>query len=107
MLDHLGVAGFNWGVGYQDYHSARSHAWLDDTFRMVARFEKFHRANATKHFEHTRGRQWWEYGDDGDEIVAHCGDLVNLDDETTYAELEDGYVICIDCASIDGLLLPD
>lgn len=48
MLDFLGVAGFNWGVGYRDYHSARSHAWLEDTFRMVARFVKFHKANGSK-----------------------------------------------------------
>jgi hypothetical protein len=46
VLDHLGCSAFNWGVGYQDYHSARAHAFLDDTFRMVARFCKFYRANA-------------------------------------------------------------
>lgn len=51
-LDDLGCAGFNWGVGYEDYHSKRSHAWLDDTFRMVARFLKFYATNATTHLEH-------------------------------------------------------
>ncbi len=45
-MGHLGIAGFNWGVGYQDYHGVRAHAWLEDTFRNVARFVKFHRANA-------------------------------------------------------------
>lgn len=43
VLDFLGCSGFNWGCGYQDYHSARSHAWLEDTFRQVARFVKFYR----------------------------------------------------------------
>lgn len=44
-LEHLGCAGFNWGVGYEDYHSTRSHAWLEDTFKMVAKFTRFHAAN--------------------------------------------------------------
>ena len=43
-LEQLGVAGFNWGVGYRDYHGPRAHAWLEDTFGMVARFVEFHRA---------------------------------------------------------------
>lgn len=41
-LEHLECKGFNWGVGYRDYHSARSHAYLEDTFAMVARFMAFH-----------------------------------------------------------------
>lgn len=52
MLEHLGCAAFNWGVGYQDYHSAKSHAWLEDTFRMVARFMKFYEANANTFLRH-------------------------------------------------------
>src|SRR5690606_28494773 len=43
-LDGLECAGFNWGVGYENYHSPRSHAWLDDTFRSVARFVNFYEA---------------------------------------------------------------
>lgn len=42
QLAHLGCVGFNWGVGYQQYHTAKSHAWLDDTLMMVARFYKFY-----------------------------------------------------------------
>lgn len=48
-LAQLGCAGFNWGVGYQDYHSRRSHAWLEDTFRMVAKFMKFYALNRDYH----------------------------------------------------------
>jgi hypothetical protein len=45
-LDHLGVKAFNWGVGYQDYHSVRSHAYLDDLFLMLDHFVEFHDVNA-------------------------------------------------------------
>ena len=43
-LDHLGVKAFNWGVGYQDYHGPRAHAYLEDTFEMVDKFLTFHAA---------------------------------------------------------------
>src|SRR5579871_6354751 len=34
-LDHLGVLGFNWGVGYRgNYHSEAGYAYLEDTFAM-------------------------------------------------------------------------
>lgn len=58
LLDHLGCAAFNWGVGYQDYHGPRSHAWLEDTFRMVVRFLKFHKMNADVLLEHDP-EDWW------------------------------------------------
>lgn len=80
LLDHLGVAGFNWGVGYQEYHSARSHAWLDDTFRMVARFVKFYKANASvtmvdDSFEsHERAVDWSKWGDDPDDYPDEYAD---------------------------------
>ena len=45
-LEHLEVKGFNWGTGYRDYHSIRSHAFLNDTFAMVGRFLRFHELNA-------------------------------------------------------------
>jgi hypothetical protein len=53
-LEHLGCAGFNWGVGYYDYHSRRSHAWLEDTFSMVAKFVKFYSANAGDHLPYDK-----------------------------------------------------
>lgn len=68
-LKHLGCAAFNWGVGYADYHGPRSHAWLEDTFAMVARFMKFHRANEGSFLAYepappVRNHRWWEYADD-------------------------------------------
>lgn len=44
-LEHLGIKGFNWGVGYRDYHYPRAHAYLDDTFSMVAKYLRFHERN--------------------------------------------------------------
>jgi hypothetical protein len=44
-LGHLEIKGFNWGVGYQDYHGPRAHAFLDDTFTMVAKYLTFAEQN--------------------------------------------------------------
>lgn len=52
-LEHLGVKAFNWGTGYQDYHSVRSHAYLDDTFDMVDHFLSFAAANDGVQMPHT------------------------------------------------------
>ena len=57
-------------MGYQNYHSPRSHAWLLDTFNMVARFEKFYENNVGVFLEH-RPR---EYGN----IV---GNILNKKDD--------------------------
>lgn len=59
-LEHLGCAGFNWGVGYRDYHSRRAHAWLEDTFTMVTRFLRFYAANQHIAFPHTPGPRGWD-----------------------------------------------
>lgn len=125
VLDHLGCAAFNWGVGYQDYHSARSHAWLDDTFRMVARFVKFYKANKDLRFTYEeddwsfyRGRlggggwghvdsadddeyrdeyaSWWE---NSSKMAADCGHLVDVDDPETYVEYE-GRIYCSGCMAL-------
>jgi hypothetical protein len=96
-LEHLGCAGFNWGVGYRDYHSSRGHAWLMDTFLMVARFERFYKANVNTFLRHSpRTRkaltawddQYCGYCqmdfDDWDDWACHMLDLHNksvLDDK--------------------------
>jgi hypothetical protein len=59
-LEYLGCAAINWGVGYEDYHSPRAHAWLEDTFRMVEKFMRFHEVNADvflPHYPHREDRQ--------------------------------------------------
>ena len=58
-LEHLGVKAFNWGVGYQDYHSTRSHAYLDDTFAMVEHYLSFHATNAGVAMPHSEMDRWW------------------------------------------------
>ncbi len=99
-LDDLGCAAFNWGVGYQDYHSPRSHAWLNDTFKMVARFMRFHEANATTFLPHKDEYvhdAWVVEYDDYDPIEADCGHLIDLNDERSYIEWGSDYVICFHC----------
>lgn len=95
-LEHLGVAGLNWGTGYQDYHSPRSHAWLDDTFRCVSKFARFYRANEATPIPHSLELLDYDGTDYG--VVADCGDWVDLSDERTFHE-EYGTVICIKCAT--------
>lgn len=105
-LEALGCAAFNWGVGYQDYHSPRSHAWLRDTFRSVARFLRFYEANHATLLPHEPcqddawrdWRDWAGWGDDApDPIEADCGHLVDLADDSTYVEWGADYVICVAC----------
>lgn len=90
-LEHLGIKGFNWGVGYQDYHGPRSHAFLEDTVEMVAYFLRFHVANKDVPLPHKpapvfgrSGRAgWWGEPEpwvvDEDrrgEICDTCGDEI-------------------------------
>lgn len=105
-LDDLGCAAFNWGVGYQDYHSPRAHAWLADTFKMVARFAKFYDANVGTYLPHDPKHQYdddrgdldWLLYDAEDSIEADCGHLIDLNDAATYQEWGAGeYVICTNC----------
>lgn len=51
-LEHLGIKGFNWGVGYQDYHTVRGYAFLEDTFKMVAYYLNFHEQNEGTYMIH-------------------------------------------------------
>lgn len=51
-LEHLEVKGFNWGVGYQDYHGPRGHAFLEDTFEMVAKYLVFAEQNEGVYMPH-------------------------------------------------------
>lgn len=86
-LEHLGRKGFNWGVGYRDYHGPRSHAYLDDTFAMVARFLKFREANEDKVMEHVPtvsswSSLWgsddgWEDEDDDNDAFAEYAGLLS------------------------------
>lgn len=75
-LEHLDVKGFNWGTGYRDYHSRRSHAYLEDTFAMVGRYLRFHEANAGLVMPHTSWER--EYAGSTERcVVCQVTGLVN------------------------------
>ena len=97
-LDHLGIKGFNWGIGYRDYHSTRGYAYLEDTFQMVAYYLRFHDQNlgtAMPHFpsSNRRSRYWyedvdqdWERFDDVD-----YDDEPDREDSKTVEEFDDWF----------------
>lgn len=78
-LDHLGCSGFNFGVGYQDYHSTRSHAWLNDTFTQVARFLKFYARNKTARLKYDRNAA--PHGKEADFLPWKKSDVLDDDDD--------------------------
>lgn len=64
-LDKLGCKAFNWGIGYQDYHSSRSHAYLVDTFDMVEKWVEFYEVLNDVHMPHEYDpgySRWGGYG---------------------------------------------
>ena len=103
-LEHLGCAGVNWGVGYQDYHSRRSHAWLEDTFLSVARFVQFFVANADRDFPHVYDPDPYGIAVGLDDLeasllFADCNHVVDIDDASTYIEI-DRQLLCASCGAI-------
>lgn len=54
-LDHLGCKGANWGVGYQDYHGPRAHAYLEDYFSMIDHWQVFYAMNEGIYLPHLDG----------------------------------------------------
>ena len=102
LLEHLGCTGFNWGVGYEDYHSERSHAWLDDTFRMVARFVKFYQENATLSlpYKYEEEPDWAAaFVADAEMLAADCGHSVDVNDPSSYFEV-DSMIMCASCGGV-------
>lgn len=61
-LEHLEIKGFNWGVGYRDYHGPRSHAYLEDYWMMIGHFLKFHEANKDNYLPHEEKQHWSRWG---------------------------------------------
>lgn len=53
-LGDLGCLGFNFGVGYDDYHYERAFADLVDVIDQVARFLKFHKVHAREHMAYDK-----------------------------------------------------
>ena len=89
-LEHLGIKGFNWGVGYRDYHTERSHAFLDDTFEMVDKYLTFHEQNVGTYMPHypladltdkEERRLWAEWEADSKPLVLDDDDDDDDDDD--------------------------
>lgn len=57
-LGHLGCAGFNWGVGYHDYHSTRAWASIDQLVLQVGRFARFYQRYKGIHMAHIGSGRW-------------------------------------------------
>lgn len=55
-LGDLGCLGFNFGVGYEDYHTPRAYAWTEDIFEQVARFMKFHKVYSREHMAYDKAK---------------------------------------------------
>jgi hypothetical protein len=75
-LEHLLIKGFNWGVGYQDYHGVRGYAYLEDLFQMLTYFVRFHDMWADTKLDHDpkdkkSGRGWWRGGGGGHHHGRH------------------------------------
>lgn len=96
-MEHLGVKGFNWGCGYRDYHGPRSHAYLEDTFAMVARYLRFHAQNKDRAMPHTprtfagqRGDRWCEVCSRAgtvDPVTMICAECLHCQD--CFSEIRD------------------
>jgi hypothetical protein len=105
-LDTLGCAGFNWGVGYRDYHGPRAHAWLNDTFMMVSQFLEFHQHHSAELFEYehiipTRGywRKWSQDMDDAWDNSSDTPSTLILPEDCPNCRSELTYGYCEDCGS--------
>lgn len=54
-MESLGVKCFNWGTGYDgNYHSVKGFVYLEDTYKMVIHFLRFHAANAGVRLPHEK-----------------------------------------------------
>jgi hypothetical protein len=98
-MDHLGIKGFNWGVGYRgDYHSERGYAYLNDTFAMVAKYLRFHEQNAETPMPHTGYYASFRSYDEVDEYYDcdTCGEKRVVDSVTWYCTFCGS---CADCGA--------
>lgn len=98
-LEHLGVKAFNWGVGYRgDYHSPEGYAFLEDTFRMVGKYLRFHEANAGTAMLHESGYDRYSDAAQSDWLDCEsCGGRETVDPDFRYCEVCD---VCHDCQQV-------
>lgn len=53
-LEDLGVKAINFGVGYNNYHSANSYIWLNELYTLIDMFEDFYAEFKDVEMPHTR-----------------------------------------------------
>lgn len=80
-LDHLGVAGFNWGTGYYFEHQPKHFAIFDETLEMLKLFRKFYlKYKDTKLVYTPKPKPAWQggsytvYGKGGYKYYNYCDD---------------------------------
>ena len=89
-LEHLGVKGFNWGVGYQDYHGPRAHAYLDDTFSMVEHYLDFFADNDGVSMPHESAEDdFWVGGSWGGKAIDFDPDYADYDGRSAGSDFLD------------------
>lgn len=124
-LYELKAAGFNFGCGYEDYHSKLAHVALSDTANMVQQFLHFYRAHRNTYLEHTPkkhaytgsgrgayGVDWGDWESDWRKTSAYTGwsasqKSLPLADNREYCLMHNGWVepeqfvysqdVCYDC----------
>lgn len=58
VMDHLGIAGFNFGCGYHCQHSDKCYADLRETFLSVSKFRLFFNRYKNTKFRHSASNKW-------------------------------------------------
>jgi hypothetical protein len=77
-LDHLGVCGVNWGVGFYDYHSPGAYCVLSELCESVKRFVEFYHAFHDTPFPYQEQYEsWWDDGLawDDEEVLGQKRDI--------------------------------
>lgn len=97
-LGHLGVVGFNWGVGYQRQHTDSCYAYLDDVTKSAQAFAKFFKRFGRDRLPWDAGEYAWGYEDDC-EVCDGCFDLFAAED----LRFDGRGFLCHDCAEELGV----
>jgi hypothetical protein len=105
-MEHLEIKGFNWGVGYADYHGPRSHAFLIDYWSMLGHFLDFHEDNSGMYLPHEKKATAYDYRstwgwdsadfDEDEEWREYLRDLDRKADNEVSEDFEEVNRFCLD-----------
>lgn len=112
-LTHLGCAGFNFGCGYENYHSPEAHAHMWETEANVSKFVDMYQQLKDTHLEYvyvekpyknwrtyTYGKGWSNWRDDEDDYEwekKEDGSWIRKTKRLTSGLLGSNYGICTEC----------